>query len=125
MPDRPDFTWLFFRTSGRTGRAAYFLGSMLVTVIQAFPLYRFTLVFEGTPESDMWLAAFYTVVVATLWPTIALAVKRLHDLDKPGLLVVAMFVPIVQIVAFLLLCVVPGKAGPNRYGRQADAPADS
>ena len=48
LPDSSNLTWLFFKTSGRVSRAAYFLGGLLVAIIQAFPLYRFTLVPEGT-----------------------------------------------------------------------------
>ena len=54
LPDKSDLTWLFFKTSGRVSRAAYVLGVLLVTIIQAFPLYHFKLVPEGTPESEMW-----------------------------------------------------------------------
>ena len=31
---------------------AYFLAGLLMAIVQAFPLYRFTLVAEGTTESE-------------------------------------------------------------------------
>jgi uncharacterized membrane protein YhaH (DUF805 family) len=124
LPDKSDLTWLFFKTSGRVSRAAYFLGGLLVAIIQAFPLYRFTLVPEGSSESDMWSSIFIVSVFALLWSNIVLAVKRLHDIDKPGILALLLFVPIVQIIAFLVLCLFPGQPGPNRYGRRTNAPAE-
>ena len=123
MPLMPKFIWLFFSISGRVSRAAYFLGGMLVAVIQAFPLYRFTLAPEGSPESMMWSTLFMAAFLASLWSNVALAVKRLHDLDKPGIIAAILFVPVVSIAAFLVLCLFPGKPGPNRYGRQPNAPA--
>ncbi len=123
MPDRIQFTWLFFKTSGRVSRAAYFLGGLLVAIAQAFPLYRFSLVPEGTTESETWALLFMVAFLGSLWSNVALAVKRLHDLGRPGLMALVLFVPVVSIVAFLVLCLFPGQPGPNRYGSRTNAPA--
>ncbi|MBN9243072.1 MAG: DUF805 domain-containing protein [Mesorhizobium sp.] len=123
MPDRIQFAWLFFKTSGRVSRAAYFLGGLLVAIAQAFPLYRFTLVPEGTAESETWALLFMVAFLGSLWSNVALAVKRLHDLGRPGLTALVLFVPVVSIVAFLVLCLFPGEPGPNRYGSRTNAPA--
>ncbi|MDX8444718.1 DUF805 domain-containing protein [Mesorhizobium sp. USDA-HM6] len=124
LPEKADFIWLFFKTSGRVSRAAYFLGGLLVALVQAFPLYRFTLVPEGSAESNMWSFVFFLTFLASLWSNIVLAVKRLHDFDKPGIAALVLFVPVVSIVAFLVLCLFPGQAGSNRYGSRTNAPAD-
>ncbi len=122
LPDRPQLTWLFFKTSGRVSRAVYFLGGLLVAIAQAFPLYRFTLVPEGTTESETWAMLFLVAFVASLWSNVALAVKRLHDFGKPGMMALVLFVPVVSIVAFLALCLFAGDKGPNRYGTHTNAP---
>ena len=124
MPEKPDFIWLFSSASGRVGRTVYFLGGFLIAIIQAFPLYRARMAPEGSPESETWFFVFAIVVLATLWPNIVLTVKRLHDFGKPGIAALLMFVPIVQIATFLVLCLYPGQPGPNRYGRRTDAPAE-
>ncbi|RWB55679.1 MAG: DUF805 domain-containing protein [Mesorhizobium sp.] len=124
LPEKADFIWLFFKTSGRVSRAAYFLGGLLVALAQAFPLYRFTLVPEGSPEGNMWSFVFFLTFLASLWSNIVLAVKRLHDLDKPGIAALVLFVPVVSIVAFLVLCLFPGQPGANRYGSRTNAPSD-
>jgi uncharacterized membrane protein YhaH (DUF805 family) len=123
LPDKSQLIWLFFRTSGRVSRAAYFLAGLLVAIIEAFPLYRFTLVAEGTPESDMWSVLFLLAFIASLWSNVALAVKRLHDLGKPGLIALVLFVPVISFVALFVLCLFPGQPGPNRYGARTNAPA--
>lgn len=122
MPERQQLTWLFFKTSGRVSRAAYFLGGLLVAIAQALPLYRFTLVPEGTSESETWALLFMAAFLVSLWSNVALAVKRLHDLNRPGLVALVLFVPVVSIVAFLVLCLFPGDRGPNRYGARTNAP---
>ncbi len=101
---------------------AYFLAGLLVAILQAFPLYRFTLVAEGTPESALWSALFLAAFLASLWSNIALAVKRLHDFGKPGLAAGLLFVPIISFVALFVLCLFPGDPGPNRYGERTNAP---
>ena len=101
MPEQSDFIWLFFKTSGRVSRAAYFLGGLLVALIQAFPLYRFTLVPEGSAESNLWSFVFFLAFLGSLWSNIVLAVKRLHDLDKPGIAALVLFVPVVSIAVLV------------------------
>ncbi len=123
MPEKQKFIWLFFSVSGRVSRAPFFLGGMLAAVVQAFPLYRFMLSPEGSSESMIWSMLTLVAFIASLWSNVALAVKRLHDLDKPGLAAIVLFVPVISIVAFLVLCLFPGQPGPNRYGRHPDAPA--
>jgi uncharacterized membrane protein YhaH (DUF805 family) len=123
VAERPQLLWLFFGISGRVSRAAYFLGGLLVAIAQAFPLYRFALVMEGTPESVLWSMTFMIVFIVSLWSNVALAVKRLHDLGKTGLAAAVLFVPVISIVAFLVLCLFPGQQGPNRYGQRTNAPA--
>lgn len=122
MPDRSQLIWLFFRFSGRVSRAAYFLAGLLLAIVQAFLLYRFTLVPEDSAEGQMWAVAFWVAVLAALWSNVALGVKRLHDFGKPGIVAAALFIPIVSIAAFVALCVFPGDPGPNRYGARTNAP---
>lgn len=100
----------------------YFLAGLLVAIMQAFPLYRFTLVAEGTTESEIWSVLFLIAFLASLWSNIALAVKRLHDFDKAGLAAGMLFVPIISFIALFVLCLFPGTPGPNRYGERTNAP---
>ena len=125
MPERDKLLWLFFRFSGRVSRAAYFLAGLLLAIIQAFLLYRFTLVAEGTSESQTWATAFWVVMLVSLWANVALSVKRLHDIGKPGIIAAALFIPVISIIAFIALCLIPGNPGPNQYGRHPNAPAGS
>ena len=46
----------------------------------------------------------------------AISVRRLHDLDKDGLLVLLTFVPLLNGFFELYLLFAPGTVGDNRYG---------
>ena len=122
LPDRDQLFWLFFRFSGRVSRAAYFLAGLLLAIVQAFLLYRFTLVPQDSTEGQLWATAFWAVVLISVWSNVALGVKRLHDVDKPGIIAAALFIPVISIAAFIVLCIFPGTPGPNRYGGRTNSP---
>ena len=123
MPETDKLTWLFFRFSGRVSRAAYFLAGLLLAIVQAFLLYRFTLVEQESGAGQGWALAFWIMMIVSVWANVALSVKRLHDIGKTGLMAIALFIPLVSIVAFIALCLIPGNPGPNRYGKHPNAPA--
>jgi len=60
------------------------------------------------------------MVIAALW-TFRLTVLRLHDVGLSGWWVLVGAVPLVGTVAGLLLGMVPGSRGDNRYGAEPDA----
>lgn len=120
--DVSQLVWLFLRLKGRISRAAYLLAGLLANLIPLFLLYRFTLV-EGTQEANGWAIAFTLIGALSIWSIFALSVKRVHDLGRPGAYALALFVPVVSYIAFIVLCVVPGEPGPNRYGEATNRPA--
>jgi uncharacterized membrane protein YhaH (DUF805 family) len=123
LPDKSQLFWLFFSFSGRVGRAAYFLAGLLLAIVQAFFLYRMLLAQEAGLTDTFWANGFMATFFLSLWSNVALGVKRLHDIGRPGIIAVALFIPIVSIAAFIALCLMPGNPGPNRYGRHPNSPA--
>ncbi len=43
-------------------------------------------------------------------------VKRWHDMDKSGWMVLTLFIPLANIIILLLLLILPGTEGINRFG---------
>lgn len=115
--------WLFFGVSGRVSRMAYFLAGLLLAIFQAFALYQFTLAPEESNASQVWAVLFWAVFFLSVWSYVALGVKRLHDFGKPGIFAVTLFIPMVSILAFIVLCLYPGDPGANQYGERTNAPA--
>lgn len=55
------------------------------------------------------------VYLGLLLPTLAVEIRRLHDLDKSGWWILLAFVPIGNIVVFVWFCM-RGTVGDNRFG---------
>jgi uncharacterized membrane protein YhaH (DUF805 family) len=59
-------------------------------------------------------------VLSTLLPGIAVAVRRLHDLDKSGWFLLLVLVPLVGAIILIIWACQEGTAGPNRFGSPAE-----
>jgi uncharacterized membrane protein YhaH (DUF805 family) len=55
--------------------------------------------------------------LALLLPSLAVAVRRLHDLDKSGWFLLLAFIPLVGILILIYWFVQEGTKGDNRFGR--------
>lgn len=55
-------------------------------------------------------------ILATLVPAIAVTVRRLHDTDKSGWFVLIAFIPFVGGLILLVLNILEGTKGPNKFG---------
>ena len=61
-----------------------------------------------------FLSSVYTV--ATLAPTLAVTIRRLHDSGSTWWWLFVPLVPLVGLILFLYMLVRPGTHGDNRYG---------
>lgn len=56
-------------------------------------------------------------------PAIAVAVRRLHDQDRSGWMVLLTLIPVVGGIVCLMLVGLEGTPGPNRFGPDPKAPS--
>lgn len=64
-----------------------------------------------------WLADILVLLaVALLIPNLAVSVRRLHDQNLSGWLVLMLLVPYLGQIVILVLMLLPGTRGPNRFG---------
>ena len=54
--------------------------------------------------------------LATMIPSITVAIRRLHDTNKTGLLILLAFIPVVGVLILIFLYVLPSTPGENTYG---------
>jgi uncharacterized membrane protein YhaH (DUF805 family) len=54
--------------------------------------------------------------LATVLPTLALSVRRLHDLDRSGWWIFLALIPIVGAIVLIIWHCTRGTVGPNRFG---------
>jgi uncharacterized membrane protein YhaH (DUF805 family) len=114
--------WLFFGFRGRIDRKAFLLGGLAMMVITMFVLYRVSLAEQLERGLDFWSTIFAVVIFVSLWCQAALAAKRLHDMNQPGLFAVTMFVPVLNFFAFIALCFMKGTPGGNKFGADSNLP---
>lgn len=67
------------------------------------------------------LYGLYTLFV--LLPSLAVLVRRLHDVGKSGWMVLIVFIPLIGAIWLLVLLVMDGQAGENQYGPNPKAVA--
>ncbi len=108
-----DLMVFFFIAGGRITRQEYWLGLAFVYAANA------ALVAFALHQADRDLALGLAIMVTTFPSTVAvfvLAAKRCHDLALSGAMTLLLLVPIVGLFWLIGLGVVPGTAGPNRFG---------
>ena len=67
------------------------------------------------------LGVIFTIVsvlfsLAILVPSIAVSIRRLHDTNRTGWMLLLCLIPIVGALIVLYFCILEGTAGDNQYG---------
>jgi uncharacterized membrane protein YhaH (DUF805 family) len=93
--------------SGRASRSEYWW-FILATYIGAFPLgFVDAILFGWEYDDPMWLSNIYNL--ALILPTLAAAVRRIHDHGKSGWFILVPFYNLYLVIA-------DGEGMPNAYG---------
>ena len=111
-----------FSFDGRIRRIEYFLSGIVGGIVTwlAMLLGVGTFIFGASSGSAggsvFGLLIGLAALVASVWFSLAQGVKRLHDLNKSGWLILLMFIPIVNAIFGLYMLFADGTVGPNQYG---------
>lgn len=100
--------------SGRARRAEFWwfalfilIGSVLLGLIDSA-------LFGVAAGSYGVLSGLFSLAI--LIPSIAVSVRRLHDIDRTGWWYLLIFVPVVGFIVLLIFYIQPGTRGQNTYG---------
>ncbi|QHC71579.1 DUF805 domain-containing protein [Rathayibacter sp. VKM Ac-2801] len=116
----------YLRFRGRASRAEYWwiilLGSVVTALLQIADGGRWGLDLTLTPYPSRgpfdtaWVAAVAGIIgLATLIPSLSLVWRRLHDVNRSGLWILAGLIPIAGYVFLLILFVLPPRPGGARF----------
>ena len=101
--------------SGRARRKEYwmfFLFNMLFAFAAGIIDRALGITFDGT-----WYGPFYTLyALALLIPSLAVAVRRLHDVNKSGWYLLINIIPIIGWIIVLIKLCTDSTPGENQYG---------
>ena len=104
--------------NGRAGRPEFWL-FVLVNFVISMVFYILTIVAATAGSSTLALVFNLVLLVyglATFVPTIAVGVRRLHDIGKEGVWFCINFIPLVGGLWYLYLCAQEGERTENRFG---------
>ncbi len=114
--------WLFFGVSGRIRRKTYMLSAVFFVAVYTYLVVQITRAPEDSAQVGLWGLAFLAVLLVSAWSSVALAVKRLHDMGFTGFVAIVMFIPMASFLFFVVLCAFPGQKGANQYGESPIVP---
>lgn len=101
--------------NGRARRMEYWmfvLFNIIISLILA--IFGQSLFKNGNIAEPQLLNNIYSLII--LLPTIAVSVRRLHDLDKSGWWFLLFLIPIIGTILMVFFFVQQGTSGRNRFG---------
>ena len=104
-----------FSFRGRANRWWHFWHTLLDGIV-VMGLIAMVVTLAGIVGVVPMIVPFLGIVVAAVVTQIAIAVKRLHDLGRPGRHWWLLVIPIYNIYFALVLLLQRGTIGPNRFG---------
>ena len=128
----------YFDFNGRSRRKEYWMFFLFVFIVE---IIAFTMAFSQLPLTEeamiaaqnngpgalsyLGLAILGIFGLVTIIPSIAVQVRRFHDQDKSGWMVLLNFVPGIGGLIVLIFMCIEGTKGPNRYGPDPKDPANA
>jgi len=100
--------------SGRSSRAEYWWFAFFIALVDIIATAVDTVVL-GTDLGDTGLLAAVWGL-ATLIPSLAIGVRRLHDINKSGWWLLLWFVLVIGWIVLIVWAIKRGDDGPNKYG---------
>jgi uncharacterized membrane protein YhaH (DUF805 family) len=108
------FKWLYFSMRGRTSRRSYWVLFSLPLFLLGILFGLFTAILSISPRAIV--ISIFLVSPVLIWAAIAVSVKRLHDFGRSGWWALLCAVPYLDLVTTLVLGLIPGDVGVNKYG---------
>ena len=101
--------------SGRAPRAEYWWFYLLIIIV-----YAVAMIIDSILGTDHAFGPYGIVMavsmLALLIPSLAAAVRRLHDTDRSGWWLLIAFIPLIGAIVLLVFFVTQGTTGSNRFG---------
>ena len=102
--------------SGRARRKEYWMFTLFNIIFYITAMILDNIL--GTAIEDVgWYGLFYILyALAVLIPSLAVLVRRLHDVGKSGWMILVSLIPLIGAIWLLVLMVTDSHPGENQYG---------
>ena len=104
-----------FTYTGRASRSAYWWFAAF-EVVAWIGVLILALIFNAIHVPAISVLLYVVAAIAAFLISISLTVRRLHDQDKSGFWYFIVFVPFIGGIWLLVLTLLEGTRGPNRFG---------
>ena len=104
-----------FNYQGRASRSAYWWFALL-DVLAWIGVLILAFIFAAVHVAAISILLYLVVAIGSFLVGLSLVVRRLHDQDKSGFWYFIGFVPIIGGIWLLVLLLLEGTPGPNRFG---------
>jgi uncharacterized membrane protein YhaH (DUF805 family) len=101
--------------SGRARRSEFWFASLFVGLV-SFALSILASVVDGSQSIGVVTVVYYLWSLALVIPSLAITVRRLHDVNKSGGYYFIGLIPLVGAILLLVEMVRDSQPGPNRFG---------
>ena len=103
-----------FSVSGRIGRVRYLGWYMAASLLAMLAYGLAAMIMSFAPIIGGLLMV--PLVIATIVVAVQISVQRLHDIGWSGWLLLITLIPVIGSIFALLIMLLPGNPGSNRYG---------
>jgi len=107
--------------SGRARRSEYWLFTLFIILVEVAYMILLSVIGGGTSGNmnglGMALTGLYILFVLGIFiPSLAVSFRRLHDTDRSAWWLLIALLPFIGGLVLLVFTVLPGTAGPNKFG---------
>ena len=100
--------------SGRSRRMEFWMFTLVSSLISIALIFIDFILMDTFGFEVGVLNAIYSL--ATIIPTLAVTVRRFHDIDRSGLSILFLLIPLIGGIIFLVMMLQEGSHGRNQYG---------
>ncbi len=113
----------YFDFEGRSRRKEFWMFTLFYILIMLLPIVMLVIGAAASSGSEemspllaLGIALIGFIILGCLIPSIAVQVRRFHDQDKSGWLVLLNLIPSIGGLIVLVFMCLEGTRGPNQYG---------
>jgi uncharacterized membrane protein YhaH (DUF805 family) len=97
--------------TGRARRQEYWMFTLISAII--YVVLEILLLATG---SQIFQIIYYLYALAVLLPSLAVFVRRMHDVGRSGWWILLGLIPIIGAIILIVFAATAGQQGPNQYG---------